>query len=177
MDFSQARLVISCSVAALLGGLVLTHLLPCGLKACDATTVDQGGDAASSVTTGASFRIAAGNSSEEISPGVSAPLDLEFSNPEESPMDFGGLTVTMDAVDAPNADVHHPCSTDDFTINQAAGGLQIRVGAGSAGSLSTLDVVRAAWPRVGMVNRAVNQDGCKSATVSLTYSATGEMSN
>ncbi|MDX6372101.1 MAG: hypothetical protein QOD98_1089, partial [Nocardioidaceae bacterium] len=41
--------------------------------------------------------------------------------------------------------------------------------AGTAGTLSSFDVPSAALPHVAMLDRSVNQDGCKGATVNLTY--------
>jgi len=171
MDAAHTRLAIWCSVGALLGGLVLAYLFPFGAEPGHEAGGLQDGDTEISVTSG-TFRIL-GISSEPISPGVTASLDLVFSNPEAYSMEVSGLTVTVNAVDAPNADARHPCSTEDFAIDQAPGTLKIRVAAGARSSLSSLNVLLASWPRVGMANRTVNQDGCKSATLSLTYSASG----
>jgi hypothetical protein len=36
-----------------------------------------------------------------------------------------------------------------------------------------MDLADESWPAVGMVDRPVNQDGCKGASVTLRYEASG----
>jgi hypothetical protein len=40
-----------------------------------------------------------------------------------------------------------------------------------------LNIPQAAWPRVAMRNRAVNQDGCRGAKLRLDYTAFGILGN
>jgi hypothetical protein len=106
-----------------------------------------------------------------------APIDLRFSNPADVSVVVGDLTVTVRTVSAPNADEAHPCAVGDFTVNQAAGGLKITVAAGTTSTLSSLDLPNAQWPKVGLLERSVNQDGCKGASLTLGYAASGTTDN
>jgi hypothetical protein len=114
-----------------------------------------------------------GSLTEPISPGVSAPLNLRLTNPHSAPMSVTQLRVTVQKVSAPNADVARPCTIADFAVDQASGGIEIGVPARATSTLSTLGLARATMPQVGMLDRSVNQDGCKGASLTLAYTAVG----
>lgn len=117
-----------------------------------------------------------GDAARLISPGVMAPLDLSLTNPNDVPMSVTGLLVTVQRVSAPNADAAHPCTVGDFTVNQVSRGLEMTVAARGTSALSSLGVARASLPAVGMLKRSVNQDGCKGASLTLGYAASGTVS-
>jgi hypothetical protein len=48
----------------------------------------------------------------------------------------------------------------------------LRLPAGTS-DLAKLGVPAASWPRLTMLNRSVNQDGCKGAVVRLRFKARG----
>lgn len=125
-----------------------------------------GGDASKSFTI-------AGNALKLISPGVMAPLDLSFTNLDDAPMSVTNLRVTVRKVIAPNANAAHPCAVGDFTVSQAASGFKVTVAARATSTLSSFDLPLAQWPEVGMLQRSVNQDGCKGASLTLGYAAYG----
>jgi hypothetical protein len=114
-----------------------------------------------------------GNAVEPVSPGVTVPLDLTFTNPHDTVVSITTLTVAVDGVDAPNSDAIHACPLDDFTVDQAPLDLRITLAARATNSLSDLGLPPHMWPHLGMVNRPVNQDGCKGASLTLTYTASG----
>jgi len=116
-----------------------------------------------------------GSAAEPISPGVMAPLDLRLTNPHDSPMSVTDLRVTVREVSAPNADDAHPCAIGDFAVDQASNDLSITVPARATSTLSSLGLARAKRPHVGMLNRPANQDGCKGASLTLAYTATGTL--
>lgn len=124
----------------------------------------------------AAFRIA-GNASQPISPGVMVPIDLRITNPHDEAMSVTGLTVKVLHVAAPNADRQRPCSVQDFDLRQVPDRVDVVLPPSSTRALSTLEVARASWPRVGMRNRPVNQDGCKGASLTLSYSGDGKLSS
>lgn len=117
-----------------------------------------------------------GNLTRPISPGVMIPLDLEIKNPHSFPLSVTDLVVTVHDVSAPRAGDVLPCSVGDFAVDQASR-LKITLAARSSGTLSSLDVAHDTWPRVGMLNRPVNQDGCKGASLTLAYVASGMLEN
>jgi hypothetical protein len=137
-------------------------------------TADDGGGSGSARLgeSSASFTID-GDAVAPISPGVRAPLDLKFTNRQDVPLTVTRLRVTVQRVSAPNADKAHPCAARDFVVDQASSGLEITLARRSTSVLSRLGVSPADQPHVGMVNRAANQDGCKGASVTLAYTASG----
>lgn len=114
-----------------------------------------------------------GDLAHPIVPGQSAPVDLALSNPHEFPMIVSNLRVAVVAVEAPHANTAYPCSLEDFTVTQPPAGLEITVGPGDDSTLGTLGVPASHWPTVGMRDAPTNQDGCKSAELTLAYSASG----
>ena len=114
-----------------------------------------------------------GNVVEPISPGVTVPLDLTFTNPHDAAMSMTSLTVAVQDINAPNSDDTHSCTIDDFTVGQAPGDLRITLAARATNTLSGLGVPSKMWPCMVMLNRPVNQDGCKGASLTLAYAASG----
>jgi hypothetical protein len=122
----------------------------------------------------ASFSIS-GDLAEPFFPGGSAPLDLAISNPLDTDLVVSDLIVEVDAVEAPNATSELPCTVDDFAVEQLAEPEDLVVTAGSTTALTDLGVPVAELPQVLMLDTASNQDGCKGASFTLTYSAVGRI--
>lgn len=117
--------------------------------------------------------IIAGTTDEPMTPGTTASLDLRFTNPTQTSVAITKVRVNVASVRTPSANEGHPCSLGDFTVEQASPGLDVTLAPGATATLSGLGVPDDAWPRVGMYNLDSNQDGCKGATLSLEYSASG----
>jgi hypothetical protein len=117
----------------------------------------------------------AGDAAEPNSPGVMVPLDLEFMNPHDAALSVTDLSVTVRDVSAPNADNLHPCTAGDFAVAQVSSSLAITVAGRATSTLTSLGVPRASWPQVAMIDRPVNQDGCKGASLALAYTASGTL--
>ena len=83
--------------------------------------------------------------------------------------------VRVRGVSAPNAEHAHPCTLDDFTVDQVSSGIKITLAARATSTLSSLGLPRATWPAVGMLERSVDQDGCKGASLTLGYAASGTL--
>jgi hypothetical protein len=135
---------------------------------------DVGANADVNLTNRREFAIK-GNAPTPLSPGRMVPLDLRFVNDHPRRLLVGRLAVTLRLIHAPHADRSHPCTQGDFAVQQAPRTLEVTVPARSGRHLSGLGVLPARWPHVGMLNRPVNQDGCKGATVALTYHAAGRL--
>jgi hypothetical protein len=86
----------------------------------------------------------------KLSPGVSRPLDVVVPKGSASELVVNIVTVELKSVSAPNATGSRPCGMDDF------------------------EVVRAPSrpPAVRMLDRPVNQDGCKGAEVRYSFGLT-----
>ena len=117
----------------------------------------------------------AGHAAEPISPGVMVPLDLEFTNPHDVPLSVTDLSVTVQEVSAQNADGLHPCAVRDFAVVQLSSSLGITIAARATSTLTSLGVPRPGLPHVGMIDRSVNQDGCKRAFLTLANTASGTL--
>ena len=107
--------------------------------------------------------------------GGHGPIDLRITNHHDVTLSVTRLVVAMGPVTAPNADARRPCSVEDFALVQVRGTLQLPLAAHSTKALGDLGVDRATWPRVGMVDRRVNQDGCKGASLTLFYTGSGTL--
>jgi hypothetical protein len=115
-----------------------------------------------------------GDLDSPLEPGTSGPLDLELSNPGSRTLFITELAVSIENVEAPRATPGRPCDEDDFQIVQYSGAYGFGLTGGADSTLSELGASGSQLPRVRMTNRAVNQDGCKGATLSLEYSGSAE---
>jgi hypothetical protein len=122
----------------------------------------------------AAFQIQ-GDATAPVSPGITVPLDLRFTNPHVEPMTVTQLKVTMRKLTAPWADEDHPCSVEDYEVTQIASSVEIVLPPSATTGFRDLDIPQKRWPRVGMIYGASNQDGCRGATLKLAYTAFGTL--
>jgi hypothetical protein len=115
-----------------------------------------------------------GNVSGLLAPGVSQPLNLTLVNPNNQTLSITNLTVTVQSVAKKAGAPAGPCSTADYAVTQYSGPYPLSVPANGSASLSGLQVAQAKWPQVRMLDSATNQDGCKGASVTLSYSGAGQ---
>jgi hypothetical protein len=143
-------------VAAIAGGLVLVG----GVAFAYWT---QGGTGTGTASTGSTADITVNQTSvvTDLAPGLSAqPLSGNFDNPNNGPVYVTSVKVTIASVDSTG-----PCDPSDYTLTGAtmAVGHEVAHGNGVDGwSGATIQFNDKA---------AVNQDGCKNATVHLAYTA------
>jgi hypothetical protein len=104
-----------------------------------------------------------------LAPQHDLPLDLVLTNPDAGALQVGHLAVSITAVRAPEADAAHPCTVADFAIIPFSGAYGFTLPGSRSARLSALGIPAARWPRLAMINRPVNQDGCKHATLSLSF--------
>lgn len=170
---ARKRFVLGCVLALLIGAAIVLFV-----NRGPAATVAAGdGTGGAALSTSAGPFTIEGTATKPISPGVSTSLDLKLTNPHDIPMSVTDISVTVQQVSAPNSNVAHPCSVGDFTADQASSGRKITVAARSTSTLSDLGLARADQPHVGMLNRSVNQDGCKGASLTLAFTASGTLEN
>ena len=58
---------------------------------------------------------------------------------------------------------------------QAPDGIDLTLPPQATTSLSALSVPSTQWPQVGLRNTSVNQNGCKGASLTLEFSASGKV--
>jgi hypothetical protein len=104
-------------------------------------------------------------------PGSSVAVDLWLTNAHAFPLWITAVAVRVRAIRAPNADAGKQCTPSDFGGTRSRG-RPLRLPAFSSRSLSALGMSAASWPRLEMINRSVNQDGCKGAALTLGYNGT-----
>jgi hypothetical protein len=107
---------------------------------------------------------------ESLTPGTAASLDLTLANRESTDLSISSLSVRVASVSGPQSDPAHPCSANDFSVEQFSGPPNFTLAASSTASLSELGFAPTEWPRIAMLNLPVNQDGCKLASLSLSFS-------
>jgi hypothetical protein len=117
--------------------------------------------------TAADFTVA-GDPADVFSPGVSQPLDLVITNPNDSDLTVSGLTVTVGPASLSG------CSAGNLVVTRNFSGT-VTVPAHSTHSLSSLNVPEAQWPAITMPASSSSQDACKTATFQLTYTGTGSL--
>jgi len=94
-----------------------------------------------------------------VAPGESEPVTFTAANPSNSPIQLTSLSL-----DSVAADGGHPsCETGDFSMEDVTQDHQVPANA-TAEALPNDGVLAYA-------NTAVNQDGCKDATLTLTLSS------
>jgi len=110
-----------------------------------------------------------GTLAQPLRPGDVYPLDLALTNLSGTAMTATHLRVAISQVSAPNSSPSLPCTVNDFTVTQTADALTVALGAHESTSLSARGVPSSQWPQIGMINSAANQDGCKNASLTLTF--------
>ena len=116
-----------------------------------------------------------GNLGTQLTPGATVPLNLSFANPNNKSLALSSLSVAIAGIiRTPGAVAAGlPCTTADYVVTNYSGGYPLTVPAGSW-PLQSLQPSSALWPKIAMLDTALNQDGCKSATLQLSYSGAGE---
>jgi hypothetical protein len=119
--------------------------------------------------------VIAGNVEGPLHPGEPQPIDLQITNPNASPLVVNSLTASVGAISAPQATASLPCTLSDFSVQAFSGSLPLTVPASSTRTLAELGVPTAQWPQISIVDLPTNQDGCRTASVTLAYAgiATG----
>ncbi len=146
---------------------VLLWFRGCGPVGSSTADAGQG-----SVRAPSSFTIS-GDLRRPVSPGELEALDLTLDNTNDVDLVIDRITVAVVGIDAPRADIDHPCSEADFEVRHLSGGVVLSLPGNSTRTLSGLELAEENWPAVGMINRPVNQDGCKGASLTLRYEASG----
>jgi hypothetical protein len=113
-----------------------------------------------------------GDSIGALAPGLAVPLDLTLANPGPSDIAITGLKANVTGVGAPKSGADRPCTVDDFSVVPFSGAYGFTLGSSRTTTLSQLNFPAAEWPQLKMLNRPVNQDGCKGASLTLSYSGT-----
>ncbi len=103
-----------------------------------------------------------------LRPGVSARINLRFVNPRPRAITLRHVRVTIRSITAPEADAGHPCTRADFRVRPMRSRTFVLPGFGST-NLVRLGIPAWQWPHLKMRNRSVNQDGCKGASLTLSY--------
>ena len=115
-----------------------------------------------------------GDLSEPLYPGASRPLELTLRNGAQKRIGVTHLSVTLEVADAPNASASTPCTAADYRVTQYSGPYPLPLGKLETKTLTQLGVPQSKWPQIAMRNTDSNQDGCKGATLTLTYTGTGQ---
>jgi hypothetical protein len=133
------------------------------------TTTGSGtGSGGTGSTAGTTLTISKTNPISSLTPGGSAPIDLRVANSSGQQAALKGITISIDSV-TPAA--NQTCGTGSFSLTQPSTTGDIVVpandhvdlaSAGQGGTTAALN----------MTNSNSNQDGCKGATVNLSFAQT-----
>ncbi|MBP2268445.1 hypothetical protein J3A64_003909 [Pseudarthrobacter sp. PvP004] len=110
-----------------------------------------------------------------LAPGITRPVNLQISNSHNKSIAVTNLTMAISQVVRTSAAVaaNLPCTTADYKITQYSGVYPLTVAPGVR-TLSELGVPESKRPQIAMLDTSKLQDGCKGATLKLTYSGTGQ---
>ena len=110
--------------------------------------------------------------------GLAAPINVTFSSTNAGNGGSGvdgtrvsGLAVSITSVTGPNINGAHPCTAADFALTQFSGAYPFYVPQG-ASSLFSLGFASGTWPTLRLKETGLNQDGCKGASIHLSYAGT-----
>jgi hypothetical protein len=126
-----------------------------------------GGSGSGSAATGTNNAIVITQTSTPtgLYPGGSpAALAGKFNNTNAGPVHVNEVNATLSSVTGPNITVGTPCTVDDYVLD----GFPVQVDADVTSGTAV-----GAWSggSIAMVESGANQDGCKGATINLTYSS------
>ena len=97
-------------------------------------------------------------------------MDLSLTNPNSVTIYITSLAVALSIPASPGP---NPCIAADFVLSQYSGGYPIILPPGTK-TLSLLGYTQAQMPSIRMLNRPLNQDACKSATLNFAYSGSAQ---
>lgn len=115
---------------------------------------------------GHSFKIT-GSVRTLFAPGGTVPVDLALSNPNSTQLSITRITARLERVSRGLGE----CNLDGFRIRQYSGDYALTVPGSSTQSLRDLGIDVAQWPQLSMVNLPVNQNGCRNATIAISFTA------
>ena len=98
--------------------------------------------------------------------GPAQTLSGTFDNPNSGPVFVGTIAATVSSVRGPNVSADTPCTAADYQLNAfpVRVGTEIPTGRG-VGSWS--------GGSIQLLNTTTNQNGCKGATVTISYTVAG----
>jgi hypothetical protein len=116
---------------------------------------------------GRAFTIA-GVLDRALSPGVTGYLDLALTNPNNQTLSITNLAVSITGTSKSGC-----TASGNFSKTEFSGTYPLSLPSNSTRTLSQLGVPQSQWPKVTMVNLAMNQDICKSTSLTLGFTGTG----
>lgn len=129
-------------------------------------------------TNGKSFAIS--GSVSGLAPGLTKPLELSLTNPNKKSISVTNLSVTLQGVTKAVGAPDGLCDLSDYAVVQYSGPYPLIMPSSSTPkTLTDLGVPQAQWPKIQFINKPGpsapnNQDGCKGATLSLSYSGSAQ---
>lgn len=138
-------------------------------EATPATTTPATTTPSTSTTTGPRLLVG-GDLRISLGPGVTRGVDVKLGNPFDLALDVTSIDLAIDGINAPNATPDLPCDRRDFQVAPMTGE-PIRLVAQHVTSLSEIGIPGNLWPSITMLDRPVNQDGCKGAALTFHYRA------
>ena len=127
-------------------------------------TTSGSGTGSASVGTSTAVTVTQVGTISGLAPGGAAQaVDFKITNPKSTSQYIAGVAVSISGVTGPNIDGAHPCAASDFTV--------VQPNAITADLPSGDSTVSPSGATLAMKDTASNQDGCKGATVNLSFLA------
>ncbi len=146
---------------AVIGGIVSLSLV--GGAALAYWTQSGSGSGSATAGTTAAITVYQNSTISTLRPGgPSGALSGDFTNPNPGSVTISSITATVDAFSSQTNVAKPPCTQADFAIGGTSGSNVVPTGT-RVGSWSGLTV--------SLLDNGLNQDNCKSRTISITYTA------
>ncbi len=116
------------------------------------------------------FTLSGGAPANPLGPAIAdQPLNIGLTNPNNKAIAVTNLTVTVTGTSKPG------CGTQNYAVTQYRGAYPLSVPAGATSvTLSSLGVPANQQPQLRMLDLPTNQDACKGATVTLSFSGSAQ---
>ena len=113
---------------------------------------------------------------QQLAPGVTWPLDLEFTNPYNNAqgIDVKTLDITVNNLTMRDGEPNPNCIGSENVIVDPKTAWNINLPPRSTVKLSERVSNSESWPQVTMKNEPWNQDACKNSVFTFTYTGTAE---
>jgi hypothetical protein len=128
------------------------------------------GSASTKAPSGLQLEVASHTAPSNMAPGVAAgAITVTVHNKDSNNTKAQQVIVTFGTITGPNIDATHPCTSADYTLSGATmttGAADLTADDALAGGT---DQTTFSGATLGFANSASNQDGCKGATVNLSF--------
>ncbi|HET9330428.1 MAG TPA: hypothetical protein VFO23_07885 [Steroidobacteraceae bacterium] len=118
-----------------------------------------------------------GSVAQPLYPGAVKPMNLTFTNPFNFAIRVTAVTIAVAHQTTVNGNPNPGCDGPANIVVAQDFGTPVVIPANATASLLSLHVSSSLWPQIEMLDLSTNQDACKGATYSFSFSGTAAKAN